>query len=361
MTYYVVAETGHNYLEWLNKKFDYMSENYMMWIKIYYLYYLLIFLIKNLISSNISGSFNLLKICENNNILYIQSAGNKDNNKIKKTSETKCQISKIKEDVKFNQWLAGIIDGDGNFDIRNVNKKKVLKAIRIKLHNRDIRILNRIRDKLHLGRIKEVNNKPYSLYIISTKEEMSYFLNLINGFIRLKYKSFKLSCDLLNIPFKEPEYLLNKNDPYFSGLIDTDGSIVLNHASNRIECNLEVKYTEYSKKLNLDNVIENYKPKIYLREKTNQTPGAKFKSIAFKYQTAGNMINLYNYFMVNRLYSDFKFYRVSKIKKFLEIRHYNKAIKGSKEYHIYTTFLFDWIQYSNPLWLKVLWVKKYIS
>ena len=33
------------------------------------------------------------------------------------------------------------------------------------------------------------------------------------------------------------------------------------------------------------------------------------------------MISLYDYFMKNRLYSDFKFYRVSQIKNFIEIRN----------------------------------------
>ena len=34
------------------------------------------------------------------------------------------------------------------------------------------------------------------------------------------------------------------------------------------------------------------------------------------------MLPLYNYFMVNRLFSDFKFYRVTQIKKFIEIRDF---------------------------------------
>ena len=32
-------------------------------------------------------------------------------------------------------------------------------------------------------------------------------------------------------------------------------------------------------------------------------------SIVFKYQNVNNMIFIYDYFMINRLYSDFKFYR----------------------------------------------------
>ena len=53
------------------------------------------------------------------------------------------------------------------------------------------------------------------------------------------------------------------------------------------------------------------------------------------------MMPLYDFFMKNRLYSDFKFYRVTKIKEFLLIRNYNKDPKGSIEFKIYSDFLLD--------------------
>jgi hypothetical protein len=82
--------------------------------------------------------------------IKIQSAEN-----CKGFSETVRQLPD-NEEYKFWNWFAGIIDGDGNFDIRKVpllcgSNKKVLKQIRIKLHNRDIKILTRIQDFLHMG------------------------------------------------------------------------------------------------------------------------------------------------------------------------------------------------------------------
>ena len=78
-------------------------------------------------------------------------------------SETVRQLPDI-EDYKFWSWFAGVIDGDGNFDIRiNSTGNRVLKQIRIKLHNRDVRILTRIQDYLHIGRIRSDKNKPYSI------------------------------------------------------------------------------------------------------------------------------------------------------------------------------------------------------
>jgi hypothetical protein len=53
------------------------------------------------------------------------------------------------------------------------------------------------------------------------------------------------------------------------------------------------------------------------------------------------MVFLYEYFMKNRLYSDFKFYRISKIKKFIEIREFKNEPKESLEFKIYSEFILD--------------------
>ena len=222
-------------------------------------------------NNNIHFAFNNINKCVN-----IQSAEN-----CKVFSETIRQLSNS-SDIEFYSWLAGIIDGDGNFDIRKnrSNQKLVLKAIRIKLHNRDVRILTRIQNYLNRGRIITDKNKPYSIYTISTREEMYHLIHKLNGLIRIKVDSFKKACILYNIEYSEPNY--------------------------------------------------NIRP----------------------------MVLLYDYFMKNRLYSDFKFYRVTQIKRFIEIRDYKNEPFESTEYQIYSDFLLNWIQYKNPLWTKVPFIKK---
>ena len=287
--------------------------------------------------------------------MNIQSAEN-----CKGFSETIRQLPDKQED-KFWNWFSGIIDGDGNFDIRTkpFSNKRVLKQIRIKLHNRDIRILTRIQNYLHLGRIRSDKNKPYSIFIVSDKENMIYLLNNLNGLIRLKVPNFKEACHIYNIIYKEANYNIDLYDPYYSGLIDTDGSIVYNYSGNRIECNLEFKYNEYSSKLNFDNTILNSKPAICKRIRSSKEK--KHSSITYKFQNVNNMLFIYDYFMKNRLYSDMKFYRVSKIKSFIEIRKYKTSDKSSIEHKIYSDFLIDWIKYNNPLWYKVPFVSKHLS
>lgn len=357
MTYYVVAQMGLNNLSSKN----YFATDYMLETMLFVCCLLFIY---TFYLSNLDVSRNIILLNSQNNnttisykLMNIQSAEN-----CKGFSETVRQLPDI-EDYRFWKWFAGIIDGDGNFDIRKdpISNKRILKQIRIKLHNRDIRILTRIQDYLHMGKIRADKNKPYSIYIVSTKETMTYIINNINGLIRLKVPNFKEACSLYNIDYIEANYCIGLYDPYFAGLVDTEGSIVFNYAGNKIECNLEFKYNEYSSKLNFDNVILSSVPTVIKRKKSSKSEGPKdFTSIAFKFQNVNSMLFIYDYFMHNRLYCDMKFYRVTKIKPFVEIRKYKIYPKYSTEHKIYSNFMIDWIKYNNPLWYKVPFVNKYL-
>lgn len=360
-TYYVVAQMGQNNLSsyFLNKNYsatDYMLGTVslvycLLFINTFYLYKLDVS--RNIIPLN--GQNNDTTI--STKPLDTQSAEN-----CKGFSETARQLPGS-EDYKFWNWFAGVIDGDGNFDIRvdPFSKKRALKQIRIKLHNRDVRILSRIQNYLHVGRIRSDKNKPYSIYVISKKEDMVYVINNINGLVRLKVPSFEQACFIFDISYKKANYNIELYDPYFAGLVDTDGSIVFNYAGNRIECNLEFQHNEYTSKLNFDNTLLNCKPSILIRKKSSGFNGPKdFTSIAFKFQNVNNMLYIYNYFMHNRLYCDMKFYRVTQIKPFIEIRKYKTYPYASVEHKIYSNFVINWIKYDNPLWYKVPFVKKYL-
>ena len=172
-----------------------------------------------------SGSFNLLLNGQINNYAAI----NLNNTDIQSAenyigfSETIRQLFNSEE--KFYHWLAGIIDRDGNFDIRksteSLARKPILKSIRIKLHNRDVRILTRIQNYLHFGTIITAKNKPYSIYSVYKNEDKIFLINKLNGLIRIKSDSFKKACSIYNIEHIEPNYNIGLDDPYFAGLVDT--------------------------------------------------------------------------------------------------------------------------------------------
>lgn len=287
---------------------------------------------------------------KNNNNTVVQSAGN-----LSGSSETIRQLSRLKKNngdsLWFNSWLAGVVDGDGNFDLRKLNKRIVLKAIRIKVHVRDVKILATIQNMLHFGRVRYDKKNPYCTYIVSKQEDMKKIINLINGLIRLKVNSFKKACTFLEIQFRPASYILKAMDPYFAGLVDSDGTILFNYPGNRIECVLELKLNEFSKKLNLNFVVPNYSPSVYY---------VRRGAIKFTYQRVNQMIFLYDYFMKNRLFCSMKFYRISKIKDFLTIRHYQKYPKNSLEFRIYSSFLVNFIKYQNPNWPRVPFVQKLV-
>lgn len=247
---------------------------------------------------------------------------------------------------KQKEWLSGIIDGDGNFDIRIINNQKVLRSIRIVQSIRDSRILYKVKDLLKGGSIK-IKNKNCLIYTISTKFLMTNCLNAINGNIRIKIVGFILACQSLNIIYIEADKIISQNSAYFAGLVDTDGSIVFNYQANRIELSLNFKQNEYTEKLDFGFVISGAKPKIYKLVKRNQTQNKIFYSIRFIYNTNHDMLCIYYYFKENRLFSDLKFFRVMQIPYFLKIRGYNNYPKDSIEFKLYNNFLIKFITYKN--------------
>lgn len=299
-----------------------------------------------------------IKTNSKNQILFIykfQSAGNR----FMGSSETIRKLSLDEID-----WLAGVFDGDGNFDIQNIKSKaaadstgfkKTLKQIRITQHPRDARILYQVKNLLG-GSIK-IKGKKYLLWSIATKSLMANCLNILNGRIRLKVPHFKEACFLYNIPFIEANYIIQENSAYLAGLVDTNGSVVWNYTGNRIDLFLEFQQNEFSHKLNLSLVIPGTVVKVYEFEKRNQTRDKIFYSKRFAYQSLDNLLPLYNYFKLHRLFNDFKFYRVMQIKRFLELQTFYNYPVDSPEFQLYYNFAKSWFSHLNlnkplPLYFK---------
>ena len=150
LTYYVVAQLGLNNLYYY--AFDYMLET--MFSEYLLLFMLYIYLLKT--------------DADRRNLLIISS----ENGDISVTSKTCTNIQSAENCKEFSEtiWFAGIVDGDGNFDLRNINNKLVFKAIRIKLHDRDVRILTYIQNISHMGRIRADKNKPLCKSLVPKKK-----------------------------------------------------------------------------------------------------------------------------------------------------------------------------------------------
>lgn len=137
------------------------------------------------------------------------------------TSETTRVISLDKKEIRFNQWLAGLIDGDGCLLLSKLG----FTSCEIIVSLADERILRIIQNKLG-GSIKIRSGVKALRWRLHNRTGMLNLINRINGYIRHSGRFIQLShvCAELNIQVLNPDTLTNKHG-WFSGFFDADGTI----------------------------------------------------------------------------------------------------------------------------------------
>lgn len=179
------------------------------------------------------GNPFIVKYCNNEYNQQITNLFNKDVNllnleevEISETIRTqKYNLNKKwnekKEERKFNQWLAGLIDGDGYLGI--TEGKYTCCEITVGLE--DEKMLVKIQDKLG-GSVKLRSGSNSIRYRLQNKPGMIKLINRINGNIRNSKRLVQLNkvCLLLDIEVKNP-CKLTKDNNWFSGFFDADGTI----------------------------------------------------------------------------------------------------------------------------------------
>ncbi len=210
---------------------------------------------------------------------------------------------KNEERIKFNQWLAGVIDGDGCFQIT----KKGYTSLEITMEVRDKHCLYQVKDKFG-GAVKLKQGDNWLRYRLHNKKGIINLINSINGLIRNPNRLLQLSkiCEHYEIELIYSQGL-EYNNGWLSGFIDSDGSIYLNKESTQIFITASQK-----NKLILDPLTTLYGGQIYTMSKTNS-----FKWVVFR---KDEVLNLLNYFkeyplrskkmvrirLINKIYDAFK-------------------------------------------------------
>jgi hypothetical protein len=145
----------------------------------------------------------------------------------------------------WNQWLAGLIDGDGCLLV----SKAGYTSCEITMALVDEHALYQIKQKLG-GSIKLRAGVKAIRYRLHHKEGMIDLIRRINGNIRHSARLEQLSkvCLILNIPLKNPEPVTIKQG-WFTGFFDADGTITYSFknsypqltisVSNRLEENIQ--------------------------------------------------------------------------------------------------------------------------
>ena len=125
------------------------------------------------------------------------------------------------ENKHFNEWLGGLIDGDGSFGI--TQKKYTNCEITVGLE--DEKMLKLIQNKFG-GSIKLRSGSNSIRYRLQNKMGMINLINAVNGNIRNTKRLVQLNkiCIILDIEMKRP-LKLDLNNSWFSGFFDADGTI----------------------------------------------------------------------------------------------------------------------------------------
>jgi len=128
---------------------------------------------------------------------------------------------KGKKDTRFNQWLAGLIDGDGSLLVN----KAGYSSCEITVALADERMLRIIQNKLG-GAIKPRSGVQAIRWRLHNRTGMIDLVNRVNGYIRHNGRLVQLNrvCTTLGLPLLSPDSL-HMEHGWFSGFFDADGTI----------------------------------------------------------------------------------------------------------------------------------------
>lgn len=123
--------------------------------------------------------------------------------------------------IAWNEYLAGLIDGDGSLLI----SKAGYGSLEITMDIFSEHALNKIKQKLG-GSVKLRSGARAFRYRLHNKNGMLDIISRINGFIRHSKRVLQLQklCILYKIEYQEPIPLTFENS-WFSGFFDADGTI----------------------------------------------------------------------------------------------------------------------------------------
>lgn len=264
----------------------------------------------------------------------------------------------------WNEWFAGVVDGDGYFYI---NKKNEI-SFELTTSIIDIRILYNIKNKLNGGSIQIRSGSTSVRYRVKRKQIILQILYRLNGRIYnyKRLKQFENSCKLLNFEFTPSLSSIDFNNKYLSGLIDSDGTIAISisktNSKNSQLSGLagKIKRLEESRDYNQlylkitsiseenFSVIKNTYPfgKIYIEKANNKNKvlNQKYHWTINSYQ---DFINLYEYLKQNQLKS-VKMHRVRLINHYFHYKKLKYHLKEptSVEYKIWSKFCKSWFKYT---------------
>ena len=204
--------------------------------------------------------------------------------------------------ISFNEWLAGLIDGKGQFFV----SKKGYANFKIVMKEEDKLALYNLKHKFG-GSIKNISSETKLKYKLDHRKGLIQLINSVNGLIRNPARMLELNkvCLLYNIEFKMAKPLTYLNG-WFSGFLDSDGSIYFNEKSNQ----LILSVTQKNKYL-LDPIRDLYSGRILLLKSKE----------AFEYSIyrKQEILNLIDNYLINYPLKSSKRHKIDLIKQLFSL------------------------------------------
>jgi ubiquinol-cytochrome c reductase cytochrome b subunit len=154
------------------------------------------------------------------------------------TSETTRATSFYSKETRFNQWLAGLIDGVGSLQV----SKAGYTSCEITVALADERMLRIIQNKLG-GSIIPRSEVQTIRWRLHNRSGMINLVNRVNGYIRQSSRLIQLTrvCAVLGVQPLSTDNLHNKHG-WFAGFFDAEGTIgyYINGSYNQPQLTLSV-------------------------------------------------------------------------------------------------------------------------
>ena len=234
------------------------------------------------------------------------------------------------DDLAFREWLAGIIDGDGYFLL----SKNGYNSCEITMDARDKKVLYLIQQR-YGGSVKQVSNAYAFKYKLRNRAGLIAIINDINGLIRNPARLLQMNklCVKFDIELKYSDNI-TFNNGWFSGFLDSDGSIYYNESSGQVFIGISQK-----NKFLLEPLINIYGGRVDISSPKLEA----FKYVIYRKAELFNLID--NYFCKYPLRTE-KMKRVNLIKQFYLMR-ISKKNKDIVKFNEWVNFKDKWEKYQD--------------
>jgi hypothetical protein len=231
----------------------------------------------------------------------------------------------LKDDqIKFNQWLAGLIDGDGEFK----TTKKGFSGFKIIMDIKDKSLMYEIKHR-YGGSVKEIAGFNVLKYKLQHPKGLISLINDVNGLIRNPVRMLQLNriCEKYNIELEEPEPLIY-NCGWFSGLVDSDGSIHIDEKSGQLIISvtqknrylLEPLQNLYGGRIKIFSTKEAFQYTIYRKQEVLKLVDGYFKKFPLKSSKASRL-NLIKEFYQFQPYSKLDVKKIDKFNQWIQFKN----------------------------------------